>query len=185
MTRSNLVLAVAAAVYMSVVVMVVDGIHTRQEAAWQQRAASAVEQAKQEHIRTLAAERVAEAARVRADSLAERAARAAPVVRERIRVVRDSAPPDPARDEIIDTLVVESDTRQEAFQAASEAADTLRAALTASQATTDSLGAVLAARPRPRSPWLPSLGVGPIVGLCSDLRPCVGVGVALTWKVSF
>jgi hypothetical protein len=88
------------------------------------------------------------------------------------------------RDSIITDLVITVDTLTLAFDKARTALRPLKEASTGLLAVNDTLGSVLAARPKPKPAWVPSVGVGVFAGFCNDGRACAGVGVSFTWKVN-
>ena len=132
--------------------------------AWKERAAAALgafDEARAAHA----------AERVRGDSLQARLEARTDSVRTRIIVVRDSAPPDPARDRIMDELLTINDSLTVALETALEteraayaslmtAAMRLRAELTAALERVDSLVAVIEDAPAPPPWWLPRVSTG-------------------------
>lgn len=157
---------------------------------WNERAEHALAFAEEESARADSLHSEADALRERADSIAADASARSPVIRERIRLVRDTVQvPDTCvsfvaqRDSIIDEVVEQADAWEDAYIAEREAHDLTRAAYSLLLGVNDSLRVVLEDRPRPRPTFMPSLEVGPFVGFCADGRPCVGVGVGLTFKV--
>ena len=86
-----------------------------------------------------------------------------------------------------DSVIAEQERRYADASAALEnqrsAADQLRLAEAKARESADSLLAVLADRPRPLSPFIPEVGVGPFAGICATGQPCAGFGVSLSWKV--
>lgn len=157
---------------------------------WDQRATQAEAVAGAERARADSAAIAASVESRRADSTAAYAEALAATTRERVRIVRDTvAVPEPCeeivaqRDELIDSLIVEADSWRDAYHAERRAVDALRIANTALTVAYDSLTAVLEDRPRPRPRWAPSLQAGVFAGICSDGKPCVGVGAGLTVEV--
>lgn len=146
--------------------------------AWKERAAAALDafdEARAAHA----------AERARGDSLQARLEARTDSVRTRIIVVRDSAPPDPARDRIIDELLAINDslavaleTERAAYASLMTAAMRLRAELTAAIERVDSLVAVIEDAPAPPPWWLPrvSTGYGCTPKGCG---PSIQLGIAL------
>lgn len=158
---------------------------------WSARADSALAFAEHQSARADSLAIEASNANARADSIAAAADTAAPIIRERIRVVRDTVQvPDTCvvivaqRDSIIDDLVVEADQRQSAFAEQRLAFARLESARLALALANDSLTTVLQERERPRPAWLPTLDLGLFAGLCLE-GPCAGIGVGITWEVDF
>lgn len=158
--------------------------------AWNERVETVLEFAEEETARADSAVAEADVWQSRADSIAIEAEARSPIIRERIRLVRDSVPvPDTCyavvaqRDSLIDAALAEADRWRAAYEAERSAADRLREGYNALLVVSDSLVAVLEDRPKPRPRWLPSLQVGLFAGICSDGQPCVGVGGGLTVEI--
>lgn len=157
---------------------------------WEQLARSALSESARQSARADSAEVRALSASARADSIAAEAARIEPIIRERVRIVRDTVPvPDECvevvaqRDSLLDEALANSDRWRSAFVAESLAVVDLRVANSALRLANDTLTAALEARPRPWPKWLPEIRVGPQAGICTDGRACAGVGVSVGWKV--
>jgi len=177
--------AAAIAVVLAVSGLFVDGRFRE----WKARAERADSLAQVLLARADTAERAAQVAGVRADSLAGVATRYELVARARLRVVRRQPVPPPCttivskRDEIIDTLLASVDSLNHAYVERGRAIGLLTGALADAWMAADTLRAVLRDVPSPRPGWMPTIGAGPFVGLCTDGRPCAGAGVSLQWKV--
>lgn len=141
-------------------------------------------------IENRALKRKAQADSARADSVARLAAAMGRQTRERIVVVRDSFPAvtraDSARDEVIDSLALESTRWQNAYTTQLEATASLRTALMQSEIVNDSLSAALKDRPKPKKPSRLGLTVG--AGQCIGVNgtqvyngPCVNASVS--WRI--
>ena len=88
------------------------------------------------------------------------------------------------RDAVILELGEQNDTISEALRQQREAAGLLRAAESRARAAADSLLAVLDDRPRPLSPFIPSVGLGCTAGISALTRqPDVACGLTLSWEV--
>lgn len=156
---------------------------------WKARAESADSIAQEYLARAEIAETAARVAAVRADSLAGVAVQRELAARARLRVARSQPVPEPCdsvvaeRDAIADSLLVSIDDLHRSGQLQREAIARLSGALTDARAAVDTLRAVLAAVPSPRPGWVPTVGAGPFLGVCTDGRVCTGVGVSLQWRV--
>jgi hypothetical protein len=157
---------------------------------WNERVEEVVRFAEEETARADSAVAEADVWQSRADSIAIEAEARSPIIRERIRLVRDSVPvPDTCyavvaqRDSLIDEALAEADDWRLAYAAEKAAAEALRSGYNSLLVVNDSLLAVLDDRPRPRPRWAPSLQMGVFAGVCSDGRPCVGAGAGLTVEV--
>jgi chromosome segregation ATPase len=174
-----------------VAVFVIDACHNRSVSEWEQRVARVEEQVAHERARAEALKQEAAESAGRADSLAVELARRAPEIRERIIEVQiatpDSLRNEPAivqRDSLIADLRNESDGWREAYEEKSEAYALLAEALRYAESSRDSLLAVLKDRPGERPWYVPSVGVGPFAGVCSNGSTCAGpVAVSLTWRI--
>lgn len=158
--------------------------------AWNERAENALAFAEEESARADSLSSESDVWRERADSITAEADSRSPIIRERIRLVRDTVQvPDTCtvfvaqRDSIIDEVVAQADAWEDAYVAERAAHDLTRSAYSALLTVNDSLRIVLEDRPLPRPAFMPSLEVGPFVGFCTDGRPCAGVGIGLTFKV--
>jgi hypothetical protein len=152
---------------------------------WNERVERVEEFAEAETARANAEADRADGEKARADSAVTAARERAPEIRERIVRVREESPPDPARDSIIDDLAADNEQLVQAYDSVSTAYDRLRGSYNSLLVVNDSLSTVLDARPKPRPRWMPSLQVGVFAGVCSDFKPCVGVGGGLTVEVKF
>jgi hypothetical protein len=174
-----------------VTVFFVDACHRKSLSEWEKRVTRVEEQVAHERARAEALKREAASSAAKADSLAADLASRAPEIRERIREVQiatpDSLRNEPAiiqRDSLIADLRNESDGWRAAYEEKSEAYDLLGDALRLVEASRDSLLAVLGDRPGERPWYVPTVGVGPFAGVCSDGSACVGpVAVSLTWRI--
>jgi hypothetical protein len=151
--------------------------------AWNERVEKVEEFAKAETARANAEADKADEQKARADSAVTAARNRAPEIRERIVRVREESPPDPARDSIIDDLAADNEQLVVAYDSVSSAYEILRVSYNSLLVVNDSLSSVLSDRPRPRSRWAPSIQAGVFAGICSDGRPCVGVGAGLTVEI--
>lgn len=150
---------------------------------WDRRVRDVEAFAEAETARADSAVTAATEAEVRADSALAFADSVRPEIRERIVRIREELPPDTARDAVIDDLVQENDSLRVAVDEYRTAAERLREGYNSLLVVNDSLTSVLADRPKPRARWMPSLQVGVFAGVCSDGKPCVGVGGGLTVEV--
>jgi len=124
--------------------------------------------------------------------LADLTARRDTVVRIRYRDVLVREELEPAPDTcapflaVRDSLILESyaviDSTRAIYDREVIVSGKLRASRDTLRVAVDSLVNVLHDRVGPRPWWLPTLGVGPVVGWCLD-GPCAGVGVSLAWRV--
>ena len=124
--------------------------------------------------------------------LASRTAQRDTVVRVRYRdvLVREELLPAPdtcipfiaVRDSIIREGLAIIDSTRAAYDREVVVSGLLRLSRDTLRTLSDSLYAVIRDRPGPRPWWVPSLGVGPVVGWCLD-GPCAGVGASLAWRV--
>jgi len=96
----------------------------------------------------------------------------------------DCVPFTAPRDTVILTLKRQQMTTIAALRMQREANALLRIAEASAHSAADSLAAVLDDRPKPVSPLIPKVGVGPTFGICSTGEPCFAVGVQLTWEVN-
>lgn len=151
--------------------------------AWNERVEAVEVFAEQETARAAAEADTALVWRERADSIAAAAESVAPIIRDRIIRVREEAPPDPARDSLIDELVVEADQWRAAFKAERKAGLLLQGAYDRVLVVNDSLTTVLDARERPRSRWAPTFSVGLFAGICSNGQLCTGIGPGITFEI--
>lgn len=129
------------------------------------------------------AEGRASAAEARADALGSRAR----VVRVRVDTVpvpAEALPYTAPRDTLIGLLEEENGELRVALAESHTVADALRQSNALLRTSVDSLRSVLSRRPKPRSPLIPTLGAGLFAGVCADLKPCSGVGVTLSWRLS-
>jgi hypothetical protein len=155
---------------------------------WKARAESADSLAGVYLARAETAEGAARIFAARADSIAGVAGRRELVTRGRIREARRQPVPEPCdsvvseRDAIIDTLLVDVDDLNRSVELQRRALERLSYAYAGARAAADTLRAILAVVPSPRPAWVPTIGVGPIAGMCTN-GPCVGVGVSLQWRV--
>lgn len=124
------------------------------------------------------------------DSLVARTDAEAPLIRERIVVVRDSTPAGiaehpavVARDSIIDDLLGESARYRTAYMRERAASASLRVALKATVAARDSLQAVIDDRPGGRLWFIPRVGVGVAAGLDAGGKPRTVAGATLSWEI--
>jgi hypothetical protein len=138
-------------------------------------------------------EQMYRAASVEASEIAQRAAKRDTVVRTRLVEIRAEPVPDTCRrlvaqrDSVINTLLVTATTWNEAFtkqKAATALLQRENEALFASNIALDSAYRLLH-RP-PRRSLLgrlvrPSMRPGAFVGVCTDGKPCSGIGATLTW----
>ena len=136
------------------------------------------------------AEQRADKAEAEAAALASEAQTQEIIIRERIDSVFVQTPVElrdhPAivkRDEIIAELIVESSTWKSAYEAQLKASVSLRVANSELHTALDSTLAVLEDRPTTKPWWIPSLGFGPFVGVCTEPKPCAGVGVTVSWSL--
>jgi hypothetical protein len=174
-----------------VAVFVIDTCHNHSISEWEQRVTRVEEQVAHERERAEALKEEAASSAAKADSLAADLASRAPAIRERIIEVQiatpDSLRNEPAiiqRDSLIADLRNESDGWRAAYEEKSEAYDLLADALRYVESSRDSLLVVLADRPGERPWYVPSVGLGPFAGVCSDGSACVGpVAVSLTWRI--
>lgn len=171
--------------------VVADRCHQADRAEWERDRARVQEQARHSVASIAEALREAHERGARADSIVRVIERRDTVLQARIDTVRaetpDSLADHPAivrRDEIIDSLVVQTDRWRDAFEEERAAKLRLMAELDSARVTIDSLGRVLEDAPGDRPWYLPKLGVGPFAGLCTDSRPCAGVGANVSWDVS-
>ena len=191
MKIKNWVIAIAAVV----AAVVISGYCVDAEfRRWNDRVERALAFAVTEAARADTAVVLAAAISARADSIAAEAAARAPLIRERIRVVRDTVllpvpdtcrPVVAQRDSIIDDLVVESDQWRVAYFEGKDAASMLLQSYNFLRTAYDSLVVVLEARPKPRSRWAPTLHVGAIAGICTTGQFCAGLGagVGIEFKI--
>jgi hypothetical protein len=186
--RSRYVLAVSAAVV--AVVLGMRACDARRVAEWRHRVG--VETARADSLLSLAEQEYqrAEEGAIQAERLALHAARNDTIVRERVRVVRDTVViPDTCfvyvaqRDSLIDDLLGITDTLTLAFAEQKRAYVVLQGAYRSTQTAADSLRNVLEDYPSPLPWFVPSLEAGVFAGICLDGQPCTGVGVGLTWKL--
>jgi len=182
--------AIIAIAVISVAAVVVSGLFIDARfRKWNERVERVQEFAKAETARADSAVAEADAEEARADSIAEEASSRAPIIRERIVIIREEPIPEECedfvipRDSIIDELLVESEQWETAYEAETRAVGKLRFAYTRLGVVNDSLSTVLDDRPRPRPAWMPSLEVGIFAGICTNGRPCIGAGVGLSFKV--
>lgn len=162
-----------------------------QASKWEARVDQLSAVARRETARADSLVDIAHDARKRAELLAQVAEDRGHAVQTRIVRVRAEAVAAPdtcgpfiaARDSVIDELSMINGTLVLAHRQNQAALDTLSSAFEIVHGQVDSLAAVLRARPRPRSRLMPSVGAGPFVGMCGDLRPCAGVGVNLSWSL--
>jgi len=157
--------------------------------AWQVRAETALTFASAQEQRADSAERYARDQELRADSLADVASRKADTVRLRIPEIREVPVPDTCRpfvavrDTMIDIALAAADEQRRAYEAEVLAAAGFRTAVAELRVANDTLSAVLAARPKAPPWYLPSIGVGPYIGVDSRHRLSKGVALTLSWKV--
>lgn len=117
-----------------------------------------------------------------ADSIA--AIRPRLIVRiDSVPVPAEAVPFTAPRDTLITVLTAENESLRSVakrLQMSTSDALTANALL---RASVDSLSSVLDRRPKPRSRLIPTLGAGIMAGVCSDMRPCSGVGITLSWRL--
>lgn len=148
--------------------------HERARSQWERNAAVQVAAAKTEaeaRTRVLRAEndslRAAAAVHAHSDSIARRAAARTDSLRTRIVTVREVAPPDPARDSIIDALLAVNDSlnvalalERAAYSTAQLSAERLRGELRTANARIQTLVAVIEDAPGERPWYLPKIVAG-------------------------
>lgn len=181
---------VAVAAVLAVVSAAYGWAKDRQASEWEERAVAALDSTDTWRNRARALQEAAEAHSVQAHELAERAQRRDTIIRERVRTVRVETPPELAeepavvqRDSIIDDLVRTNEYWRRAFEEKARAYLLLEETVRTQAVAIDTLEATLADRPRPRSRWIPTLGVGPYTGYCPDQGTCSGIGVTLSWRI--
>lgn len=141
--------------------------------------------------RAVAREALAREARLQAerDLMQEELEERGRVRAERVVVVQEVLVPDSCarftlpRDEIIADLTEEVEGWKDLVEVQDSAAAALRSAYTTLELDNVRLVDLLETRPKPRSKWLPYVGVGLFSGVSIDGRPAVGVGLTLTWEV--
>lgn len=152
---------------------------------WEARADSALAVARQESALAASAAAAAAEAEARAVRLARSAEGRGAGVRERVVLLGGAGEPQSPAIAVRDTLIAQMDTVAREWEAAYReqvvATDSLKVSLGHLTVARDSLVSVLEDRPRPRSSWMPEIGAGPFVGVCTS-GPCLGVGVSLTWR---
>lgn len=128
-----------------------------------------------------------------ASAFAQRAAKVDTIIRVRERVIHDSFPaenyPDTCakplaiRDSQIADLTLSRDSWRSAYDTSLVAMARLGEMVSAARAANDSLEAALA--PRVQTFWSrlkPKMGGGGFAGVCTDGRPCAGVGITFGWE---
>lgn len=189
---SNTVLKIVVTVAAFVLVIIgYDCSRRAQASRWEARVDKVSEVARRETARADSLIAVATDARKRADAMVTVAETKSRAVQTRILRIRELTPAAPdtcgpfvaARDSVIDDLTNVNSTLMLAHRESTAALDTLARAFGIVHGQVDSLSAVLHTRPRQRSRLVPRVAAGPFVGICSDLRPCMGAGVTLSWSV--
>lgn len=175
--------AVAVAALLFVLSLVQDWMHGRERARWDTDRARIIESVAQKDARIVTLTLRADSASAVADSIAHEARAKQPEIRERIRLVVDTLPPDTIRDPIINDLLVEAEQWQAAYELEVDAHADTRQALVLARASVDSLTALVNRVPDERSPWLPQVGIGLFTGVCSSGTVCTGAGATLSWKI--
>jgi hypothetical protein len=152
--------------------------------AWEARVQQAEQAAREARTRADSAIVVADSLQTQAQLLFSRAGERIQTVRARVEEVRAVVVPDTcislvaSRDTLIDDALAAAETAQQAYGAERVVAQTLRGSYEGMRVSNDSLLAVLAARPRPRTWWKPTLGVTAGLGV-RGLDAVVG----LTWEI--
>lgn len=175
--------AVAVAALLFVLSLVQDFLHGRERAQWDSDRARIIESVAQKDAQIVKLMLRADSASAVADSIAQEARARQPEIRERIRVVVDTLPPDTIRDPIIHDLLTEAEQWQAAYEWEVEAHAETRQALVLARASVDSLTALAHRVPDERSPWLPQVGIGLFTGVCSSGTVCTGAGATLSWRI--
>jgi hypothetical protein len=171
-------------VVLAVTSLVADRCYSSRASEWEARVVAVQRVADEHRQRAEAAEVEAEKLRSQAAAIAEAAEARQPVIDTMIvRLPPAETPGEAQRDTIITELQTQVQTWKSAYQKQLEAGAVLRVALGEMTARGDSLEAVLADRPTKKPWWIPEVVMGPFAGLCSEGRPCAGVGVALGWKI--
>lgn len=178
--RSFLKYLVAVAVTLAVAAAVANSYLRNQEREWNERVERVQEFSRAETARADSAVAVAARERTRADSLAS-----IPSVLDTIAIdtlivqAPDTCAPLVA---VIEDLVAENGRLREAYDLQRSAAERLQVSYDRLLVANDSLNAVLDDRPLPAPRWLPSLQVGPQVGVGTG-GAYVGVGISISWEV--
>lgn len=175
--------ALAIALLLAVLSLVQDYLHDRERNEWAQDRARIVESVAQRDAQIVTLMLRSDSVSAVADSIAREAASRQPVIRERIRTVVDTLPPDTIRDPIIHDLLRESEQWQTAYALEVDAHAATREALTLARVSVDSLTALVERAPEERSPWLPQVGIGLFTGVCSSGTVCTGAGATLSWRI--
>ena len=150
---------------------------------WNRRVDSVLEFAEGETARANSAETAASDQKARSDEIVAAARARVPEIRDRIVTVREQAPPDSARDSIIDDLTEVVDSITVAYDSTSAAFVLLRSAYGRLLTVNDSLTIVLKDRPKPRSRWAPTFTVGAFAGVCTNGKFCAGVGPGISFEI--
>ena len=175
---------------LALLALVVDQCYDARADEWEKRVRVVENQVIFHIARAGRAEQRASVAEMLATSLVKKAQASEPIIRERIDSVFVQTPVElrdhPAiveRDKLIKDLVIQSSTWKSAYEAQLEASASLRIANTELHTALDSTLAVLKDRPTKKPWWIPSLGFGPFVGVCTEPKPCAGVGVTVSWSL--
>ena len=162
---------------------------TRQWDEWEETRDSVLVKARADSVVVAAAVSLSDSLGARAAAaILEADLRVGPI-RDRVVVVRGVEVPTlvlpfiAPRDSIIDDLLVVNDTLRHAVTLLQDANGELRGALFDTRATVTELLEVIANVPGPAPWWMPSLGAGVFVGICTDNLVCAGTGLTLNWSI--
>jgi len=182
---SNLWKVIIACGLIAGIALTVDHCYSANADEWEQRAGAAIATSKQLRSRVEALQSEADELRSQAVASAEEAEAREPIIIEKIVSLPPAETPgEEARDEIIVEVLEQSDRWKLAYTKESAAHGKTREALFHALVRGDSLEIVLEDRPGKSPWWMPTLTIGPQVGMeFGDGGAYVGLGATLGWKV--